>query len=224
MLQIARILYRRLPVNFQRRLLVRRRQPIWREAGIVFIHIPKVAGTSFNEALYGRFMGHVRASDIEDWASAGVRALPRFAITRNPWDRLVSGYRFVTRGGGVGGAHAGKVLRPEQYQTSEFATFERFVKDWLVGRDLLRCDVAFHPQSLYVADARGHILVDHLGRYEALGETIEFLRKIVPGLALKQSNRSGTHIDYRTFYTPELVDLVGSVYSADVSAFNYRFD
>jgi len=121
--------YYHLPQPLQRAVLVRRRGPIWLRAGIVFVHIPKAAGTSISEALYGRFVGHVRAADVVQWGPSRLKALPRFAITRNPWDRLVSAYRFVTRGGGVGGAHAGRVWRAEQYRISEFQSFDRFVTD-----------------------------------------------------------------------------------------------
>jgi hypothetical protein len=38
-----------------------------------------------------------------------------------------------------------------------------------------------------------------------------------------QSNRSGTPVDYRTFYTGELEELVGSIYTEDVRNFGYSF-
>jgi len=216
--------YYHLPQPLQRAVLVRRRGPIWLRAGIVFVHIPKAAGTSISEALYGRFVGHVRAADVVQWGPSRLKALPRFAITRNPWDRLVSAYRFVTRGGGVGGAHAGRVWRAEQYRISEFQSFDRFVTEWLAPRDLRTLDVAFQPQSLFVCDKRGAIIVDRIGRYENLAASLASLRELgpqVPGLS--DSNRSGARTDYRTFYTPELVKLVGTIYASDVERFGYSF-
>lgn len=216
--------YYYLPQPFQRAVLVRRRTPIWLSAGTIFIHIPKAAGTSISEALYGRFVGHVRATDIVRWGSPKLTTLPRFAITRNPWDRLVSAYRFVTRGGGIGGAYAGQVWRAGRYRTPQFETFERFVIEWLAPRDLRTLDVAFQPQSLFVCDEEGSVIVDGIGRYEDLAESQDFLRELVPGLPeMAESNRSGARIDYRSFYTPELVDLVGSIYTTDVERFGYGF-
>lgn len=224
MLEAARTIYRTLPDGFQRRVLVARRTPLWLRADIIFIHVPKAAGTAINEALYGRFMGHVRASDVDRWGSPAVKALPRFAITRNPWDRLVSAYRFVKRGAGIGGPNAGRVLHPEQYRIPEFETFESFVTGWLARRDLRRLDLAFQPQSLFVCNADGGILVDHLGRFEDLDATYAYLRERLPSLPpLAKSNASGRRVDYRTFYTPELVELVGSIYAEDVTRFGYRF-
>jgi hypothetical protein len=208
----------------ERALLVRRRSPIWLRAGILFIHVPKAAGTSLSEVLYGRFLGHVRAADVRRWGSRTVNALPTIAVTRNPWDRLVSAYRFATRGGGIGGAQAGGVWRPERYRTPEFDSFERFVREWLEPRDRRKLDYVFQPQSLFVCDEHGQVLVDHVGRYDDLDATRSFLEEAVPGLpSIPQSNRSGAPVDYRTFYTPELAKLVGDIYADDVRLFGYRF-
>jgi hypothetical protein len=224
-LQLLRNLSYRLPIGVQNAVLVRRRQAIWLRAGIVFIHIPKTAGTAINEALYGRFMGHVRASDIERSGSPALKALPRFAITRNPWDRLVSAWRFVRRGGGIGGWHAGRVRHAERYRVPEFEAFDRFVREWLAVRDVRRLDFVFQPQSPFVCDDSGKLLVDHLGRFEELDATYAFLQERKPELPpLGESNRSGAPVDYRSFYSPELIDRVGSIYAEDVKRFGYRFE
>jgi hypothetical protein len=198
---------------------------LWLKTGVVFIHVPKAAGTSISEALYGRFMGHVRASDVARWGSHEVRALPSCAITRNPWDRLVSAYRFAKRGRGIGGAHAGGVWRAEQYSGPEFESFERFITDWLSDRDPDKLDPIFQPQARFVCDSHGKVLVDHLGRVEDLAATYDYLRARVAGLPpFSASNRSGDSVDYRTFYTPELADRVGSIYAEDVKRLGYSFD
>lgn len=221
---VVRAAYSRVPEALQRAVLVRRRQPIWVNAGIVFIHIPKAAGTAINEALYGRFMGHVRAADLERWGSPAAKALPRFAITRNPWDRLVSAYRFVTRGGGIGGSNAGRVRHPQQYCGPQFETFERFVNEWLAPREVGKLDPAFRPQHLYVCREEA-VIVDHLGRLEDLAPTYEFLFSTVPHLPpIGHSNRSGEPVDYRTFYNTRLVELVGALYAEDIRRFRYGFE
>lgn len=221
-----RQVYYRLPEGFQRAVLVRRRQAIWIRTGIVFIHVPKAAGTTINESLYGRFMGHIRASDVERWGSPAARALPRFAILRNPWDRLLSAYRFVTRGGGIGGPNAGRPRHARQYRTSAFETFERFVNDWLAVRDPRSLDPVFQPQHLYVCDDGGRVIVDHLGRFEDLESTYAFLQSKVRGGvgAVGHSNRSGDPVDFRRFYTPSLVDTVARLYSDDIRRFGYEFE
>ena len=210
---------------FERALLVRRRSADWLRAGVVFIHVPKAAGTSVSEALYGRFLGHARAADVKRWGAANVVSLPFVAVTRNPWDRLVSAYRFAKRGAGLGGGNPGAVWRPEQYAAPEFGTFERFVSDWLAKRNPRDLDLIFQPQCQFVCDEIGNVIVDHLGRFENLSETYAFLgagKRNVP--MARESNRSGDPVDYRTFYTPQLVELAASIYREDVERFGYTFD
>lgn len=216
--------YLLLPEGLRHAILVQRRSNLWLNAGLVFIHIPKAAGTSFNLALYGRFMGHIRASDVERWGSRRVRDLPSFAITRNPWDRLVSAYRFARAGRGIGGSFQARVWRPEQYRTVEFESFPTFVTDWLAQREIAKLDLIFRPQSPYVCDSAGRLLVDHVGRVENLAPTYEFLGRRSAIQTLPVSNRSGPPADYRKFYTPELVDVVGRIYSEDVQRFGYSFE
>lgn len=206
-------------------LLVRRQTPIWLRAGIVFIHIPKAAGTSINEALFDRFMGHARAEDLIRSGSVELSTLPRFAIARNPWDRLVSAYRFARRGKGAGGAHQAWVWRPEQYQVPQCASFERFVNEWLAPRDIRKLDGIFQPQWYFVCGPNGELLVDHMGRVEDLEPTVDFIERAIGRRpAIPESNRSGERIDFRDFYTPALVDLVGQIYREDVERFGYSFE
>lgn len=220
----ARSAYYHLPESFQRAVLVRRRQPIWIRAGIVFIHVPKAAGTSVNQALYGQFMGHVHASDIQRWGSARLNALPSVAITRNPWDRLVSAYRFAKLGRGIGGKVQAGVRNPRQYQVPAFANFDSFVTQWLAQRDVARLDGIFQPQWPFVCNEDGRTLVDHLGRIEDLPPTLEFIRAASgSAVQLEWSNRSGDANDYRDFYTPDLARLVGQIYRRDVELFGYEF-
>jgi hypothetical protein len=216
-------LYHRLPRGLQGPALVRRRSRLWIERGIVYIHIPKAAGTSINQALFGRFVGHPRARDIERWGSQRLRAVPRFSVTRNPWDRLLSAYRFARRGTGIGEAVAG-MRHPELYRIPEFDSFERFLFDWLAPRDINRLDPVFQPQCSFVLDSSGRLLVDHLGRVEDMGPTSAFVERTIGTIeAIPWTNMSGEPMDYREMYTPKMAALAGEIYRADVEAFGYEF-
>jgi hypothetical protein len=220
-----RNLYYQLPAGFRNAILVKRRSPLWLRAGIVFVHIPKAAGTSINHALYGRFMGHPRACEIRKWGSRTLNALPSFAVTRNPWDRLVSAYRFVKRGRGIGGAYQAAINYADQYNCPEFESFPLFVREWLSVKDVSKLDGIFQPQSLFVCDRNGKILVDHVGSLDNLNSTEEFIRSHLPSMpGIGFSNSSGDRVDYRAFYTGDLADIVARVYADDIELFGYRFD
>ncbi|MDQ4087123.1 MAG: sulfotransferase family protein [Pseudomonadota bacterium] len=224
MIGLLRELSYRLPEGPRRALMVRRRAKYWRRAGIVFIHVPKAAGTSINEALYGRFMGHARASDVKRWAPRAVRALPSFSVTRNPWDRLVSAYRFASRGQGLGETYRAGMWQASRYRTPEFATFERFVEEWLAPRDVTRLDGVFKPQWLFLCDRSKRLLVDHAGRLEDMEPTLDFIARHAGSRpAPARANRSGESVDYRSFYTPPLINAVAEIYRDDIELFGYDF-
>lgn len=223
--ELLRSLYKRSPRQLQMQLLVRRRTPTWVNSGIVFIHIPRVAGTSINQALYGQFMGHPQAAEIRRWGTASLNALPFFAVTRNPWQRLISAYRFARRGGGSGGEFEAGILHRRRYQVAEFDSFKHFVEKWLLHRDPANLDGIFQPQSMFVTGAEGEILVDHVGRLNDLEPTLDFIERALGHRPeIPRGNCSGERRDFRQFYTPELRRLVGRFYAEDIERFGYSFD
>lgn len=204
--------------------LVQRRRRLWSAAGVIFIHIPKNAGTSINHALYGRFMGHLTLDEICTWAPGTARRLPKVAVVRNPWDRALSAYRFALnareRRTGDGPAIAS---RPE-YLGPDFDSFERFVTSWLDGRSVAREDPVFRPQSMFVTSRRPERRVDFVARMDKLSELEAYLtERLGREVSFGHSNRTGTPGDYRSAYSPETREIVARVYAEDIEAFGYSF-
>src|SRR5258707_7699115 len=65
----------------------------------IFIHIPKTAGTSLSQALFGRHSRHIPYIEYEKGNPRKFRQYFKFTFVRNPWDRLVSTYFFLKQGG-----------------------------------------------------------------------------------------------------------------------------
>jgi chondroitin 4-sulfotransferase 11 len=214
-----------LPEDIRARLVVARRVRHWREAGVIFIHVPKAAGTSVNETLYGRFMGHSSALQVKRFAPKTFAALPSFAIVRNPWERLVSAYQFARASVGEGSGLLAGIQNPEQYKIPAFAHFQTFVEEWLVGKEISTLDFVFRPQLPFVTDANGNVMVDHLGRLEHIFETESFLKQCLGRqIRFGHTNKSGEGRSYKSFYNPQLVKLVGRIYEEDVRELNYDFE
>ncbi len=189
------------------------------------IHVPRSAGTSLANSLYGVFLGHFTVQDLLAVSPPAILALPRFTVVRNSWSRAVSAWSFARAGGGqeVAGEQRVRIAHPERYQGADFSSFERFVKDWLGNQPLGRLDGVFRYQSDYILDKNGQLAFDHLGRFEQLPATIEWLSdQLGRRLAPVHANRSDVG-DYRSHYTPDLRDRVAAIYAKDIALLGYDF-
>jgi hypothetical protein len=65
----------------------------------IFIHIPKTAGTSVARTLFGQGSRHVPYFEYEKVNGRKFNRYFKFAFVRNSWDRLVSTYFFLKKGG-----------------------------------------------------------------------------------------------------------------------------
>ncbi|SFM82651.1 sulfotransferase family 2 domain-containing protein [Marinobacter pelagius] len=209
--------------SFKERLNIYRRYPHWSHLNCIFVHVPKAAGTSVNKALYGRTLGHYSAAEIQrTFPNLYGRAFT-FSLVRNPWDRVLSAYRFAC----VGRTDSMGVHKPEQYRIPEFESFERFLCEWLPKQDVEKLDYIFRPQWMFVCDDSGEVMVDHLGRVEALDETVDVLgQKLGKPILINNENSTGSpKRDFRNAYTrPEMVEVVRAIYLRDIELFGYEFE
>ena len=200
-----------------------RRQDLFgtfRRAGVVFIHVPRVAGTSISHALYPHWINHFTVAEHLETFPDDLIGLPRFAVVRNPWERAVSSWSFARAGAGAEGV---VVNRAGRYQGPQFQSFERFVTQWLPKRNLERVDPIFREQSAYLLDRQGRLAVDHIGRLEDLRTTERWLADLLGAEKRFARLNVSEHGDYRDYYTPELMRMVAKVYARDIDLFGYRF-
>ena len=211
-----------LPESLVLSLLVARRMREWEKKNLIFVHVPKNGGTSLNQALYGRFMGHCRVRDIERVRSKLLDNVPSFSVTRNPWARAYSAWSFVRRGAGMN--DGAQIRNPSQFSTQEFATFERFVLEWLPAVDISKQDFVFRSQSHFLLNKDGEIGVGHLGRIEDSSTYLQFVEDILHyKVEIRHLNRTSSVFDYREAYSAEMCQTVGRIYADDLTRFNYDF-
>ena len=58
----------------------------------VFIHVPKVAGTSLSKPAWNRGNGHKTVADFESILGQELESQFVWAFVRNPFERMVSAY------------------------------------------------------------------------------------------------------------------------------------
>ncbi|PZQ55451.1 MAG: sulfotransferase [Novosphingobium pentaromativorans] len=143
----------------------RRRIDRIRASRLLFIHVPKNAGTSICDRLYGAQMKHcsVRyyakvAPDLLD--------LPSFALVRDPVERFLSAFRYAR----TGGTRHRTISRPFRERYAGFDGISDAIDHLAQARSPFDVDHIFRPQSWYLLDASGRAAVDRLIPYEQIGE------------------------------------------------------
>ena len=186
----------------------------------IFIHIPKTAGTSVARALNVEpdsptpYYQYLRASPSK------FRKFFKFAFVRNPWDRLGSAFFYLKREGGNLAAESENFRIWWETNFVPYKDLEDLVCNWLTPGNA-RTDVHFAPQSCFICDPSGRVMVDFVGRFEAIDRDFEFIaRRLGTDVRLPVTNQSG-HQSYQQYFTPRMNVLIQEVYAGDCRIFGY---
>lgn len=187
----------------------------------IFIHVPKNAGQSIRNSLFENLLpGHMKAFTYQlIFPKRIYDKYYKFAIVRNPWDRLASAYMFMKGGG----AHEKDRLWSEK-TLAHFESFESFVKGGL-QREEIQSWPHFRRQVDFLRGQNGRIELDFVGRFENLQEDFNHIRDHLGISAeLLFINKTKTKREsYRTYYTDEMQEIAAGVYQEDIEAFDYKF-
>ncbi|PSJ17036.1 sulfotransferase family 2 domain-containing protein [Nitrosomonas supralitoralis] len=186
----------------------------------IFIHIPKTAGISVCQALFGCLGGgHLTARTYQViFGAECYKNYFKFAFVRNPWDRLVSAYVFLKKGGLD---EQDKIWAREHLD--KFDNFQSFVMHGLTSSDIY-CGLHFIPQCEYVVNKDNEIDVDFIGRFETLESDFEILAKRLGVSANLSKINHSQKGDYRSYYNDASAEVVAKLYSRDIELFDYSFD
>lgn len=156
------------------------------------------------ERYYHKSVGyyeHMPGSLVRIYAGEDVwRDYYKFAFDRNPWDRQVSWYLYKTKS---------KRTRP---------SFEAFMKSHRAFID---------NHDIYMKD--GALAVDYLGRYEHLEEDLNQalanagVRRRISVPKVNVTPNKDASRDYRSYYSPELQELVAEWYAPEIKLLGYSF-
>jgi hypothetical protein len=196
----------------------------------VFIHVPKTAGKSLQQILrpHGRLLAesdelvekagrkdgilnptHMRSRDVADALGAQEWAhLYSFGFVRNPWDRMVSLYSYITQTR----AHA-------LHRHAAELTFDGFLNGGEMMKPVMR------PMWEWLSDQDGRQLVLEVFRFEDLSEiypTIVSKCGLAERPALPHLNASRRR-DYRAYYTDAQAERVALLFEREIQLFGYRF-
>ena len=189
----------------------------------IFIHVQKSAGNSIIAALEPHceiaaeelnrrgFPRHAHAAQVRD--AVGKRVWDtyfKFAIERNPWDKVLSSYYYQLQNWN----------RFRKWYRHPWPTFDQWIYPFGFWPKSL-------PSSFPMYSLVGRPAVDYVGRYETLEQDFATIcRQIgLPQLGLPLENRSALRpaTSYRDAYTSRTRRRVARVYHREIEHFGYAF-
>ena len=209
----------------------------------IFVHVPKAAGTSVTNALskyttyrdleiggthfgeqiqpaYKKRFGlgkHTPASGIRSIIGQEVwQNMFTFSIVRNPYDRVVSTYRFLNKWEGT----------PEKIKI-ELQKFKN-INDYILSdmwEESDGPDFIFKPQTFWLTDVndRSKVMVDFVGKLESLDDDLNYIMSVIEGKKLEVVKSPKLNTTEGSFKLNEpSVEKINNYYARDFKFFGYE--
>ena len=181
---------------------------------VIFVHVPKAAGTSIAKAIYGKRMGHFPASAYYCVSREKFKNYYTFGFVRNPYARLYSAWRYLAL------SPHGEDRAWFEENISSFKCFKSFVMSWL-DVDKIYSWKHFVPQTEYVC-INGLNMLDDVFKVEYMGDAIKKLESNLGiNLEVQKENASGSGVEWIDEYDEETASVVYSIYKKDFENFGY---
>ena len=181
----------------------------------IFIHINKTGGTSVGRALGLPVKQHLTARQVIDIVGeSNWRRAYRFSVVRNPWDKVVSHYKYRVKTNQTGMAD-----RPISFKDWVAATYGPEKRAPYYDNPIM-----FQPQVDWLQDAGGRIDLDLIGRFEDLHCAYRQVAAHVGARAELPHLNQTMREDYRQYYDVSTAEMVGAWFREDVATFGYQFD
>ncbi len=153
----------------------------------------------------------------------------KFAIVRNPWDRLVSCFKDKIRAADYNelGFKDGVAIPLQRFGETFYGdmTFKAFVDAVCALPDAV-ADNHFRSQFYQLISPEGELLVNYIGRFERIEQSFAEIAANT-GLPLTASihlNQSQSQKHWRSYYTDELDSMVRKRYAEDIRLLQYSFE
>ena len=187
------------------------------EQRLFFVHIPKAAGISVNEALFGGLgAGHATVTQYQRlFGPLFFSRAYSFTFVREPVVRLKSAFRFLKTGGM--NAHDREFA---ERNLRGIDSFEAFVLDWLdAGR--IQSGIHLKPQWEFLCPVYPFIAVDFVGRYENIdADFAHVARQLKRNVSLPHANRTPASAPTAEI-SPDVRRKVENLYDWDYKLLGY---
>ena len=176
----------------------------------IFIHIPKAGGSSIGNIIkkYNEDLDTCLHKCVSCYSKEYRDSCFVFSFTRNPYDRLLSAHKYLTKGlGNSSDVKFGKTLSSD---------FKHFVKNQL--NDNINW-LHFKPMVYWLNDD-----IDFIGTMENYKNDFKIVcdKTGIPQQEPPHTNKS-EHKHYTKYYDDETREIVAKKYARDIEYFGYEF-
>ncbi len=209
-------IYRNMfPLKFQEFIDCSRQKYFYGNSNILFFHVPKVAGRSFNKMLYNKSDTlHITAKNYLKYFHRHLTNNFSFAMMRCPVERLVSSFFFLKSGG----TNYCRVGYKSIYSSEIFDSVETFIENYLDNKGDLSLDHVLMPQHYYFS-ASDEILVDHVGILDKVNTTLDILSKYSNNI-LKLPHKNKTIYSYKIKLSKRHKEIIKNIYAKDLEIYS----
>ena len=191
------------------------------EKKLIFIHIPKTAGTSIYKSLgvknisyQNKFLGHKRIENYKEQYKKYWDAYLKFTVVRNPIDRFISAYKYnKMKESFWHSINSEKLPKNEHYEICNSLSINEYVS--YLFKNSRNHKLHTLPQMWFIENKHKKIEVDYIVKYENLNED---LKKI--GVNLTEKLNVSTINDVNSILlTRKSKELLYRMYEVDYNFF-----
>lgn len=197
----------------------------------IFVHIPKTAGNSVNSCFGVDWEDH---KDLQRYFDELPRELFfnyfKFAVVRNPWDRLFSDYNYQKKKSRAKDSKLfvytdrGRKRDFAEWIDTALADPGRYEpQSW--GGDVSPHIHRWSPQLDWI-QVEGEPKVDFVAHLEQMPEDFQVIRQRVglPAASRMQHRNRRFHWHYSHYYDRATREIVAAYYARDIEYFRYEFE
>jgi hypothetical protein len=213
---------------------------LFRKKKLAFLHVPKTGGTYLAQretdqqpVLPVRYLGHYYVVDRNGVINPlyyahspqyydrtirlrDIRQYMIISTVRNIFSWLVS---YAWHAGGWNPEY----MDPNHYDYAAANKSFNYLLNTIANREGMWPNRKFIFCQFFCNN--GQLIVDWINRNENLDKDLEMLaNKYNFPFARRERQRVGHGVDYRTYYTDELIDLVYKTWGRELDLFGYKFD
>ena len=188
------------------------------KTGYCFVHIPKNGGTSVESILYeDKRVGHRTWKEWSELDPSNFREWKKFCIIRDPIDRLLSAFDYLSSGGR--NLIDAEVARRYVRSCDSVNDFIESMREEVVLGNLLKY-FHFQPQSEYILSDDNRCMVDRLLSFTNYNDDLaDFLN--IDSTQVEHKNKTIGKRTKREEISQHNLDFLSRIYQKDIKIFTY---